>query len=112
VAEKKKRPEAKGGQTSSAPPELLDQVRSSGLIFTGTVVERGKSSVPTLPARENLLVVRLDLGPLSLYTSSSCVSYRQCRELLLITVFHISSSARVGFFQRGTSVRGRAEVAL
>lgn len=60
MVEKKKRPESKGVQTSSASPELIDRVRSSGLIFTGTVVERGRSSVPTLPASENLMVVRLD----------------------------------------------------
>jgi hypothetical protein len=61
VAEKKKRPEQKQrGQGSFTPSNVADLVRNSGFIFTGTVVEHGKSSVPTLPARENLLVVRLD----------------------------------------------------
>ncbi len=61
MAEKKKKPEPKhSGQVSPAPPELLDRVRSAGLIFSGTVVERGNSSVPTVPAKENLFVVRLD----------------------------------------------------
>jgi hypothetical protein len=60
--EKKKRPgpTKQSGKELSVPSALQDQVRSSGLIFTGTVVERGKSSVPAVPAKENLLVVRLD----------------------------------------------------
>lgn len=60
--EKKKRPEPtrQHGKALSVPSVLEDQVRSSGLIFTGTVVERGKSSVAAVPAKENLLVVRLD----------------------------------------------------
>ncbi len=60
--EKKKRPESskRSGQKTSVSSELVDQVRASGLIFTGTVVERGRSSVPSLPARESFLVVRLD----------------------------------------------------
>jgi hypothetical protein len=61
VAEKKKRPEPRqSGQAPAMQSELVDRVRSSGLIFTGTVIERGKSSVPSVPAKENLLVVRLD----------------------------------------------------
>jgi hypothetical protein len=32
------------------------------MIFTGTVVDRGKSSVPAVPPNENLVVVRLDRG--------------------------------------------------
>jgi hypothetical protein len=43
-------------------PSTEQLVRSSGLIFSGTVVERGKSTVPTLPSGENLVVVRVDRG--------------------------------------------------
>jgi hypothetical protein len=37
-------------------------VRSSGLIFTGTVLERGRSTVPQLPSSPDLVVVRIDRG--------------------------------------------------
>lgn len=36
--------------------------RSANLIFAGTVIERGASSVPILPDNENLVVVRVDRG--------------------------------------------------
>jgi hypothetical protein len=41
---------------------ILDLTRTSSLIFTGTVVQRGTSTVPILPPRENLVVVRVDRG--------------------------------------------------
>jgi hypothetical protein len=41
---------------------LLDLTQSSSFIFTGTVVERGTSSVPAVPPGEQLVVVRLDRG--------------------------------------------------
>jgi hypothetical protein len=40
----------------------VDLVRSSGLIFTGTVLERGGSTVQQLPASPDLIVVRVDRG--------------------------------------------------
>ena len=43
-------------------PSILDLTRSSSLIFTGTVVQRGTSTVPTLSPQENLVVVRVDRG--------------------------------------------------
>jgi hypothetical protein len=57
--EKKKRPQSarqhgKEPSEPSVPSVLQDQVRSAGLIFTGTVVGHGKSSVPALVQRENL----------------------------------------------------------
>jgi hypothetical protein len=36
--------------------------RSSGLIFSGTIVQRGASTVPILQPSENLVVVRVDRG--------------------------------------------------
>jgi hypothetical protein len=38
------------------------RVRSAGLIFSGTVVERGKSTVPEVPDSPELVVVRVDRG--------------------------------------------------
>jgi hypothetical protein len=43
-------------------PSILDLTRSSSLIFTGTVVQRGTSTVPNLSPQENLVVVRVDRG--------------------------------------------------
>ena len=37
-------------------------VRSAGLIFSGTVVERGKSTVPEVPDSPDLVVVHVDRG--------------------------------------------------
>ncbi len=39
---------------------LSDLVQSSTFIFSGTVLERGASSVPIVPANEKLITVRLD----------------------------------------------------
>jgi hypothetical protein len=41
-------------------PSVAELARSSSLIFSGTVVERGTSSVPTLPPNDNLVVARVD----------------------------------------------------
>jgi hypothetical protein len=43
-------------------PSLQELTRSSSLIFSGTVVERGTSTVSAVPANEKLVVVRLDRG--------------------------------------------------
>src|SRR5260221_5535085 len=56
----KRQPRKKKGQRPAQVSRLHDMVRGSGLIFTGTVVERGKSSVPAVAASPNLLTVRLD----------------------------------------------------
>ena len=47
-------------QNTKLPVEEL--VRSTGLIFAGTVVELGGSSVSAVKAAENLIVVRVDRG--------------------------------------------------
>lgn len=47
-------------QNTKLPVEEL--VRSTGLIFAGTVVELGASSVSAVKAAENLIVVRVDRG--------------------------------------------------
>jgi hypothetical protein len=41
---------------------LDELVRSSSLIFTGTVVDRGRSTLPSLQDRDDLVVVRVDRG--------------------------------------------------
>jgi hypothetical protein len=41
-------------------PSILDLTISSSLIFSGTVVQLGNSTVPSLRASENLVVVRVD----------------------------------------------------
>jgi len=41
-------------------PSVLDLTRSAGLIFSGTVIKIGDSTVPDVPSRENLAVVRVD----------------------------------------------------
>jgi hypothetical protein len=41
-------------------PSVSDLTRLSGLIFSGTVVERGRSTVPTIPPNNNLVVARVD----------------------------------------------------
>jgi len=41
-------------------PSLQELTRSSGLIFSGTVVERGTSSVPAVRKSDNLIVARVD----------------------------------------------------
>ena len=41
---------------------LSELTSSAGLIFSGTVIKIGESAVPELPARKNLLVVRVDRG--------------------------------------------------
>jgi hypothetical protein len=43
-------------------PSVLELARSSGLIFSGTVVQRGTSTVPAVPPSSNLVVVRVDRG--------------------------------------------------
>jgi hypothetical protein len=43
-----------------AMPSIPDLSRSSSLIFSGTVVERGTSSVPAVPRSDNLIVARVD----------------------------------------------------
>lgn len=43
-------------------PSVLELVRSSGLIFSGTVVELCASTVPTLPPSAGMMVVRVDRG--------------------------------------------------
>src|SRR5262245_19718128 len=45
-------------------PRPVDEnlVRSTGLIFAGTVVELGGSSVPDVKPSDNLIVVRVDRG--------------------------------------------------
>jgi hypothetical protein len=47
-------------QSTRPPDESL--VRSTGLIFAGTVVELGRSSVPAVKPADNLIVVRVDRG--------------------------------------------------
>jgi hypothetical protein len=47
-------------QSTRPPDESL--VRSTGLIFAGTVVELGRSSVPAIKPADNLVVVRVDRG--------------------------------------------------
>jgi hypothetical protein len=47
-------------QDTRPPEESL--VRSAGLIFAGTVEERGRSSVPAIKPADNLIVVRVDRG--------------------------------------------------
>jgi len=41
-------------------PSILDMTLSASLIFSGTVVNRGTSTVPILPPNEKLVVVRVD----------------------------------------------------
>jgi hypothetical protein len=41
-------------------PTMLELTVSASLIFSGTVVERGTSTVPTIPPGQNLVVVRVD----------------------------------------------------
>lgn len=41
-------------------PTVLELTQSSSLIFSGTVQERGTSTVPAVPASPNLVVVRVD----------------------------------------------------
>jgi hypothetical protein len=41
-------------------PTVLDLTRSSSLVFTGTVQERGASSVPAVAASDKLVTVRVD----------------------------------------------------
>jgi hypothetical protein len=41
-------------------PSVSDLTRSSSLIFSGTVVQRGTSTVPTVPPNNNLVVARVD----------------------------------------------------
>jgi hypothetical protein len=62
--ERNRRPGPPGADVTNptAKLPLEDLVRSSGLIFTGTVVQRGTSTVPTLKPSENLVVVRVDRG--------------------------------------------------
>ena len=57
---KRAQPRNAGGQSPAQRSRLHDLVRGSGLIFAGTVIDRGKSSVPAVPANPNLLTVRLD----------------------------------------------------
>lgn len=49
----------KASDHSSALEKLIC---SSSLIFSGTVVQRGVSTVPILQPSENLVVVRVDRG--------------------------------------------------
>jgi len=51
VEKNKKRPEPSklSNQKPIESSELACRVRESGMIFTGTVVDRGKSSVPAVP---------------------------------------------------------------
>lgn len=46
----------------STRPADESLVRSTGLIFAGTVVELGRSSVPVIKPADNLIVVRVDRG--------------------------------------------------
>jgi hypothetical protein len=57
---KRAQPRTDGGQPPGQRSRLQDLVRGSGLIFAGTVIEPGKSSVPAVRANPNLLTVRLD----------------------------------------------------
>jgi hypothetical protein len=41
-------------------PTVFELTVSASLIFSGTVVERGTSTVPTVPPSQNLVVVRVD----------------------------------------------------
>jgi len=43
-------------------PSIQELARSSGFIFSGTVVERGKSTVPSAVPNEKFVVVRFDRG--------------------------------------------------
>lgn len=43
-------------------PSIPDLTRSASLIFSGTVLRIGHSTVPIVPPRENLVLVRLDRG--------------------------------------------------
>src|SRR5215470_4517755 len=43
-------------------PSISELTRSAGFIFSGTVVERGKSTVPAVKPNEKLVVVRFDRG--------------------------------------------------
>jgi hypothetical protein len=49
-------------KTSDYDSALEKVTRSSSLIFSGTVVQRGTSTVPSLQPSENLVVVRVDRG--------------------------------------------------
>lgn len=59
---KKDKPATKPPGYSPAQRSLEELVRSSGLIFSGTVAQRGASTVPILPPSDNLVVVRVDRG--------------------------------------------------
>lgn len=61
---KRKNPKAKPRDVIRGPasPSVEDLVRSSGLIFSGTVVLQGISTVPTLPSREDFVAVRVERG--------------------------------------------------
>jgi hypothetical protein len=43
-------------------PSIPELARSASLIFSGTVIERGTSTVPAVPPNEKLVVVRVDRG--------------------------------------------------
>jgi hypothetical protein len=61
----KRRSTAAKNVGSQNPPKQIaanELVRSSSLIFSGTVVERGTSTVPAVPPNEKLVVVRVDRG--------------------------------------------------
>jgi hypothetical protein len=45
-----------------AMPDIVELVKASSLVFAGTVQEQGASTVPSLKARDNFLVVRVDRG--------------------------------------------------
>lgn len=59
---KKDKPATKPPGYSPAQRSLEELVRSSGLIFSGTVAQRSASTVPILPPSDNLVVVRVDRG--------------------------------------------------
>ncbi len=43
-------------------PDIEELVIASSLVFAGTVVQQGASTEPSLPARDNFIVVRVDRG--------------------------------------------------
>jgi hypothetical protein len=52
-----------GSDSDRQPRAPMDEfVRSSSLIFTGTVVDRGRSTLPSLQDQDDLVVVRVDRG--------------------------------------------------
>jgi len=58
----KPEPSGAGGPSPSKSRPVEELVGSSSLIFAGTVIERGASTVPAVSPTDKLVVVRLDRG--------------------------------------------------